>query len=198
MPAPVDALAHTTFLSLFCAAAWYLVRRRRLAYARGRLVSREEALAMGCRQACHVAIAAAAEWHAWRPHAILAAMMVLSAACSGALAFAALGALGLQLTFVLSGLSYGVSDTGASMLTLWRWAPDVRMQRVDIAMLNAGFTIGASVSPALVALSLRLGDHRRTFQLLGLAAAPAPRTPASPLRLRTRPRAPRPWAGVRL
>ena len=106
----------------------------------------------------------------WRPHAILAAMMVLSAACSGALAFAALGALGLQLTFVLSGLSYGVSDTGASMLTLWRWAPDVRMQRVDIAMLNAGFTIGASVSPALVALSLRLGDHRRTFQLLGLAA----------------------------
>ena len=57
-------------------------------------------------------------------------MMVLSAACSGALAFAALGALGLQLTFVLSGLSYGVSDTGASMLTLWRWAPDVRMQRV--------------------------------------------------------------------
>lgn len=75
MRAPVDALAHTAFLSLFCAAAWYLVRRRRLAYARGRLVSREEALAMGCRQACHVAIWAPVAYKLWGQvpagHAIL-------------------------------------------------------------------------------------------------------------------------------
>ena len=84
---------------------------------------------------------------------ILAAMMVLSAACSGALAFAALGALGPSPPSCSRGLSYGVSDTGASMLTLWRWAPTCDMQRVDIAMLNAGFHRRVGVAGARRALA---------------------------------------------
>ena len=55
---------------------------------------------------------------------------------------------------VLSGFAYGVTDSAANLLILWVWHHDTRRQRVNVAILNAMFTIGAFVTPMLIAASM--------------------------------------------
>ena len=51
----------------------------------------------------------------------------------------------------------------SAALTVWRWGRNNRRRRVDVALLNAGFTVGALLGPALVAASLRYGGGRWAF-----------------------------------
>lgn len=60
----------------------------------------------------------------------------------------------LQLMMVLSGFAYGITDSGANLLILWVWHHDTSRQRVNVAVLNAMFTIGAFVTPMLIAASM--------------------------------------------
>ena len=55
-------------------------------------------------------------------------------------------------------------------LTVWRWSHDNRRRRIDVALLNAGFTVGALLGPSLVVASLRYGGGRWAFHAIsGLA-----------------------------
>ena len=61
------------------------------------------------------------------------------------------------------GLAYGITDAGVTTLTVWRWGDDNRRRRIDVSVLNAGFTVGALLAPTLVVASLRFGVGRWAF-----------------------------------
>ena len=47
---------------------------------------------------------------------------------------------------------------------------DDRRRRFDVALLNSGFTVGALITPVLVAASLRYGGGRWTFDVIAVVA----------------------------
>ena len=121
----------------------------------------------------------------WKPHLMVAACTLLSALCSASIARFTESPLIFQLALAVSGFVYGVTDNGVTMLTLWRWAHNSWRQRVDVAMLNAGFTIGALLTPMLVAVTMHGAGHNRwTFQPWRAAAssmvAPSSSPPCRP------------------
>jgi len=87
------------------------------------------------------------------PHQLMAAVLLVSAACSATLGFTRSGAV-LQIAMVVSGFMYGVSDSAANLLVIWVWDYDPRKLRINVAVLNAMFTIGAFVTPMLIAASI--------------------------------------------
>jgi len=76
------------------------------------------------------------------------------------------------------------------LLTLWRYNHSDRQQRTAVALLNAAFTVGALLTPVLVAASLRRGgDSRLAFdavcclaliEAMLLPLFVAPKQPANP------------------
>ena len=60
----------------------------------------------------------------------------------------------LQVAMLVSGFSYGVTDTACNTLCLATWHGTPARQRGYVALINAMFTIGAFVTPVLVAASL--------------------------------------------
>ena len=92
---------------------------------------------------------------------------------------------GLQMSLICWGFVYGLGDSGVTSLTLWRWAHDDRRRRFDVALLNSGFTVGALITPVLVAASLRYGGGRWTFDVIAAAAvgvcAMLPMLPDAPM-----------------
>ena len=65
----------------------------------------------------------------------------------------------LELVMVISGFAYGINDSACSLLTLWLWKGDARLQRTYVALINVFFTGGAFVTPILIAACLHfIGD----------------------------------------
>ena len=93
-----------------------------------------------------------------RPHAVFAGLLLLTAASAVCIARATTP-FAVQFGLVSWGLAYGITDSGVTSLTVWRWVNDNRRRRVDLALLNSGFTVGAMLAPILVAASLR--SHAR-------------------------------------
>ena len=132
------------------------------------------------------------------PHTLMAASLLLLAACCAVFGFTRSGAV-LQLVMMTSGFMYGVSDSAANLMITWVWQVgrqafepatdpppaararthiraarraslaaslifgacvprrsqhDARKQRVNVAVLNAMFTVGAFVTPMLIATSM--------------------------------------------
>ena len=105
-----------------------------------------------------------------RPNAAFAGLMFVTASAAVALGSASRPAF-VALALLAWGLAYGITDSGVTSLTVWRWGANQRRCRIDVAMLNAGFTVGALLSPALVAASLRYGGGRWAFHVVALVAA---------------------------
>jgi len=104
-------------------------------------------------------------------HVALAMNLVLTAMGCAVLGFTTSG-FKLQVVMVLSGFAYGVTDSACAQLTLWVWEDDARWQRGCVALINACFTLGAFVTPMLVAFSLHyLNDTVwPAFHILSLCA----------------------------
>ena len=92
-----------------------------------------------------------------RPHAVFAVLMVVSALSALTIGWARSGT-ALQLGLLSWGVAYGITDSGITSLTVWRWAKESRRRRIDLALLNAGFTVGALMAPMIIAASLE-GTH---------------------------------------
>ena len=95
------------------------------------------------------------------PKPPLALLSVVAGAC--ALAIARLPritrlprSLVLQLVLAVAGFVYGLTDSGMTLLTLWSTRGGVE-SRTHVAILNAGFTLGALLTPMVVAVSMKLG-----------------------------------------
>ena len=99
------------------------------------------------------------------------------AGCSSVIAGATLciatlrtSATALQCSLAIAGAAYGVSDSAITLLTVWANREPI-VQRTHVAMLNVGFTVGALVTPAVIAGALRLGGSSYAgFYVLGLFA----------------------------
>lgn len=65
------------------------------------------------------------------PHQLMAAVLLVSAACSATLGFTRSGAV-LQIAMVVSGFMYGVSDSAANLLVIWVWDYDPRKLRINV------------------------------------------------------------------
>ncbi len=94
-----------------------------------------------------------------QPHTLFAMLLLVSAASAFTIGSATTPK-ALQLGMLCSGVSYGITDSGITSLTVWRWEHEDRRRRFDLALINAGFTVGALLSPMIVAASLRFAAHR--------------------------------------
>ncbi|KAL3931599.1 MAG: hypothetical protein SGPRY_001056 [Prymnesium sp.] len=103
-------------------------------------------------------------------HQLMACMLATTALFSLVIGNLASSGTALQFSLICWGFVYGVTDSGVTSLTLWRWAHDDRRRRFDVALLNSGFTVGALITPVLVAASLRYGGGRWTFDVIAAAA----------------------------
>jgi len=86
-------------------------------------------------------------------HYLMGSALLVSGGCCAVLGYSHSGTT-LQLMMIMSGFAYGISDSGANLLILWVWHHDIRRQRVNVAVLNAMFTIGAFVTPMVIAASM--------------------------------------------
>ncbi|KAL1520747.1 hypothetical protein AB1Y20_022313 [Prymnesium parvum] len=115
------------------------------------------------------------EQHCGRPrgqptHKLITVLLCATAVFSFVIGHLGSSARALQVSLICWGFVYGVTDSGVTSLTLWRWAHDDRRRRFDVALLNSGFTVGALITPVLVAASLRYGGGRWTFDVVAAAA----------------------------
>lgn len=93
------------------------------------------------------------------PRLLLSACLIVAAACALTIGSPACRGSGLTLQAALSlfGASYGFTDPAFTLLTIWSLHDSARQQRTHVGYLNAGYTLGALATPALVALSLSQG-----------------------------------------
>ena len=93
------------------------------------------------------------------PRLLLSACLLIAAACALTIGSPACRGSGLTLQAALSlfGASYGFTDPAFTLLTIWSLHDSARQQRTHVGYLNAGYTLGALTTPALVALSLSQG-----------------------------------------
>jgi len=103
-----------------------------------------------------------------KPHTVLAASLLLTAAASCVIGCTTSG-LSFQLAMTTAGFCYGVTDSAMQLLVLWTWQHDANRQRTNVALANAMFTVGAFLSPMLVAASLHCmhGSAWPAFTCLG-------------------------------
>ena len=87
------------------------------------------------------------------PHTLMAASLLLIAACCALFGFTKSGE-SLQLLMLTSGFLYGVTDSAANLMITWVWHHDTRKLRTNVAVLNSMFTVGAFVTPMLIATSM--------------------------------------------
>eukprot|EP00316_Scyphosphaera_apsteinii_P011899 CAMPEP_0119339256 /NCGR_PEP_ID=MMETSP1333-20130426/97897_1 /TAXON_ID=418940 /ORGANISM="Scyphosphaera apsteinii, Strain RCC1455" /LENGTH=440 /DNA_ID=CAMNT_0007350749 /DNA_START=226 /DNA_END=1548 /DNA_ORIENTATION=+ len=111
------------------------------------------------------------------PRIVLCSCLLVSAACALAIASPVVrgSALVLQTSLALFGISYGFTDPGFTLLTIWKLHDSARQQRTHVAYLNAGYTLGALMAPALLAVSLSTGGscYFCFYALAALACAAA-------------------------
>jgi len=89
-----------------------------------------------------------------RPHALFSVLMLVSG-LSAVVIGTATDPFMLQLGLLSWGIAYGVTDSGITSLTVWRWEHESRRRRFDLALINAGFTVGALLAPTMLAASLK-------------------------------------------
>ena len=108
------------------------------------------------------------------PETVLAACMATAATCALAIASARSSSLVLHVALVLAGATYGLTDSGMTLLTMWA-LPKPTAQRAAVAGLNAGFTVGALLTPVVVAWSMWAGRscYLCFYALSALATAAA-------------------------
>lgn len=97
-----------------------------------------------------------------RPHALFGGLMLVTTSSAITIGYTTQST-SLQLALWTWGLAYGITDAGVTTLTVWRWGDDNRRRRIDVSVLNAGFTVGALLAPTLVVASLRFGVGRWAF-----------------------------------
>lgn len=90
------------------------------------------------------------------PRLLLTVTSAICAACAFALATMQSNQAVLQAALCASGLAYGFSDSTMTLLTVWANRSPAQ-QRTQVALLNLGFTVGALLSPTVIAISLRVG-----------------------------------------
>ena len=91
------------------------------------------------------------------PRVVLCAVMAVEVVCSLLIVSVRTSALALQLALAVFGMCYGLADSGFDLLTVWSETDDPKTTRTHVAMLNAGFTAGAVLTPAVVSAALPLG-----------------------------------------
>ena len=84
------------------------------------------------------------------PRKLLASCFVTIGLCAAAIATYRASGLALQGALVLSGAAYGIADSAMTLLTVWASSVPTQ-QRSHVAMINVGFTVGALVTPAVIA-----------------------------------------------
>ena len=71
----------------------------------------------------------------------------------------------------VAGFVYGLTDSGMTLPTLWSTRGGAE-SRTHVAILNAGFTLGALLTPMVVAVSMKLGfDAWPCFASIAILAA---------------------------
>ena len=106
------------------------------------------------------------------PRTVLVSVMLLETVCSLLIVCLRSSARSLQVALAAFGLCYGLADSGFDLLTVWSETADTKATRTHVALLNAGFTAGAILTPAVVGLAIKLGGSSYTCFLV-LAALSA-------------------------
>ena len=88
-----------------------------------------------------------------QPNVLIAASLLCLAACCATFGFTRSTSV-LTIMMNVSGFMYGISDSAANLLITWVWHHDARKQRMYVAILNAMFTVGAFMTPMLIAVSM--------------------------------------------
>lgn len=128
-----------------------------------------------------------------KAHTLISAALLAFAACCAVFGYTRSSGV-LQLMMNISGFMYGISDSAANLLITWVWHHDARKQRINVAILNSMFTVGAFVTPIIIAASmhhlrgaiwpayycLAVGAILEALLLPNLPAPPAPRALATP------------------
>ena len=110
-----------------------------------------------------------------QPRMILACCATLISACAICIAKLRRSSLVLHIALAIAGLCYGVADSAMTLLTVWAFRTPTQ-QRFHVAMLNVGFTLGALLTPTIVAVALRVGSscYVGFYALAGLALLATP------------------------
>ena len=88
---------------------------------------------------------------------LIACCVAVISVCSLWIATIRSSALVLQVALGCSGAAYGISDSAMTLLTIWA-NRQPSQQRTHVALLNVGFTVGALITPAVVAAAFRTGS----------------------------------------
>ena len=111
------------------------------------------------------------------PRLLLCMCMLMASASAAVIASPALrdSKLALQSALAFFGVSYGFTDPAFTLLTIWSLQDSARHQRTHVGYLNAGYTLGALVTPLIVAALLSWGDGScyPVFYIIAAAAAMA-------------------------
>ena len=111
------------------------------------------------------------------PRLLLCICMLMASASAAVIASPALrdSKLALQSALGFFGVSYGFTDPGFTLLTIWSLQDSARHQRTHVGYLNAGYTLGALVTPLIVAALLSWGDGScyPVFYIISAVAAMA-------------------------
>ena len=111
------------------------------------------------------------------PRLLLCMCMLMASASAAVIASPALrdSKLALQSALGFFGVSYGFTDPGFTLLTIWSLQDSARHQRTHVGYLNAGYTLGALVTPLIVAALLSWGDGScyPVFYIISAVAAMA-------------------------
>ena len=109
------------------------------------------------------------------PRLLLCVCMLMASASAAVIASPALreSKLALQCALGFFGVSYGFTDPGFTLLTIWSLQDSARRQRSHVGYLNAGYTLGALVTPLIVAALLAWGDGScyPVFYVISVVAA---------------------------
>lgn len=107
------------------------------------------------------------------PKVLLSLCLLTAAACALSIASPALRSSpkALQVALAIFGVTYGITDPAFTMLTIWSLHSSPTQQRTHIGYLNAGYTLGALATPAIVAIALSFGgDCYACFYALAAAS----------------------------
>jgi hypothetical protein len=112
------------------------------------------------------------EMYGITPKRLLTAVTAIEVLCALSIVGFRSSAFVLQAALIVFGWCYGFTDSGFSLVTVWAERGDPKGMRTQVAMLNAGFTAGAVLTPAVISLALRRGGTSYPcFVVLALLAA---------------------------
>ena len=77
----------------------------------------------------------------------------------------------LRVSLAVFGLCYGIVDSASLQLAMWS-SDSLDKSRLSVATVSAGFTVGATVAPVVVAVALKMGGTAHPgFSFLALIGA---------------------------